>query len=182
MLQEAFQFQKDLCESTFSIATSMQENCENMLKDSLDLNPWLPLEGKKVCLFFSEQYWSTLANMKSSSLLSLDYVENLFTPPESQAKVSPPAAKTSMEKTKPTTRKTTATKSTRAKKTTTTPVSAKKSTPAKKTATGKSTPRQSQAVKSQGAKKSVSTKAPAKKPTSSSATAKKSGGTETKAT
>lgn len=81
MLQQAFEFQKTLCDSTFTIAASVQENCENIMKDMLDLYPWLPAQGKKACLDCSEQYWLGLNKCRKASLSGIDYLEQLVTPP-----------------------------------------------------------------------------------------------------
>lgn len=80
MLQQAWQLQRKVCESTFTIATSVQENSENIMKDMLELNPWMPAESKKVCLDCSEQYWLGLNQCKKASLSGIDFLEQLVTP------------------------------------------------------------------------------------------------------
>ncbi len=187
MLHEAFQFQKDLCESTFSIATSVQENCENLLKDSLDLTPWFPDEGKKACLYWSERYWSTLANLKGSSLLSIEYLEKIITPPKSQVKDSPTEKKASAAqaraatKPKAAVKKTTQAKSSATqKKTPTASATARKTSAAKKSTTAKTAAKKTPVKKTQEAKKSVSPKPKTAQPTAAQTAAAKPGDTETK--
>lgn len=80
MLQQAWQLQRKVCDSTFTIATSVQENCENIMKDMLELNPWMPAESKKVCMDYSEQYWLGLNQCKKASLSGIDFLEQLVTP------------------------------------------------------------------------------------------------------
>jgi hypothetical protein len=80
MLQQAFEFQKTMCDSSFTIATSVQENCENIMKDMLELNPWLPAQGKKACMDYSEQYWLGLNKCRKASLSGIEYLEKLVTP------------------------------------------------------------------------------------------------------
>ena len=180
MLHETFQFQRELCESTFSMATSVQENCETLLKETLELSPWLPAEGKKVCLYLSDQYWSTMANLKGSSLLSLDYVEKILTPPTSQAKSTPTEKKTNVltpSKARTTSAKSSVNAKSPAKKTTkaksTSPTKRKKtatSTPAKKvttankTTTVKATQKKSATAKTQVTAKAVTQKSAAEQP------------------
>jgi hypothetical protein len=81
MLQQTFEFQKTMCDSSFTIATSMQEKCENVMKEMLDLTPWLPEQGKKACLDYSEQYWLGLNKCRKVSLSGIDYIEQLVTAP-----------------------------------------------------------------------------------------------------
>ena len=80
MLHQALEFQKTLCDSSFTIATSVQENCENIMKDMLELSPWLPEQGKKACLDYSEQYWLGLNKCRRASLSGIDYLEQLISP------------------------------------------------------------------------------------------------------
>lgn len=190
MLHETFQFQRELCESTFSITTSVQENCETLLKETLELSPWLPAEGKKVCLYLSDQYWSTMANLKGSSLMSLDYVEKILTPSggqtksaptENKASVTPPSkshvteAKTPVKAKSPVKKKTTRTKSTNSPKRKTTAAStpAKKTAVAKKATTVNTAQKKSPAAKAQNTGTTVSPKSPAEKSPSSLAKAEK---------
>ncbi len=186
MLHEAFQFQKDLCESTFSIATSVQENYENLLKDTLDLTPWFPAEGKKAYLYWSERYWSTLANLKGSSLMSLEYLEKIITPPKGQAKDTPTEKKAAVPakknnavqaraatKSKPAVKKSTQAKSPAAqKKATTASATARKTSAAKKSTTTKT------AAKKTPVKKTQETKTT--QPAAAQSAATKPGDTETK--
>ena len=81
MLHETFQFQKTLCDGSFTIATSIQENCESILKEALNLSPWIPEQGKKACLDSSEQYWLGLNKCRQATLASIDYFESLVLPP-----------------------------------------------------------------------------------------------------
>ncbi len=195
MLQETFQFQKDLCESTFSIATAVQENCETLLKDTLELTPWVPAEGKNAYLFWSEQYWSTLANLKGSSLMSIEYLEKIITPQKSQDKKSPTAKKTGVVpqvkasaapakseiKAKAPAKKTTRAKSTGTKKKTTpASTSAKKAATAKKSTSVKAAPKKSPAVKTQQTKKADSLQPTGNQSVTPQVTAKKSGDAESK--
>jgi len=80
MLQQTIEFQKTLCDSTFTIATSVQENCENIMKDMMEFYPWLPAQGKKVCLDYSEQYWLGLNKCRKASLSGIEYLEQLISP------------------------------------------------------------------------------------------------------
>lgn len=100
MLQQTFEFQKTLCDSTFTIAASVQENCENIMKDMLDLYPWLPAQGKKACLEYSEQYWLGLNKCRKASLSGIEYFEQLVTQPLKAGEKT--ARKTSKEKAAPT--------------------------------------------------------------------------------
>ena len=100
MLEKVFQFQKDLCDSTYTIASSVQENYESVLKNTLDYYPWLPDQGKKVCLFWSEQCWLGLDNLKKASLSNLDYIEKMVTPPTLKQKTTK-AAKQAAQTAKP---------------------------------------------------------------------------------
>jgi hypothetical protein len=100
MLQQAFEFQKTVCDSSFTIAASVQENCENIMKDMLDLYPWLPAQGKKVCLEYSEQYWLGLNKCRKASLSGIEYFEQLVTQPLKAEEKT--ASKTSKERTAPT--------------------------------------------------------------------------------
>ncbi len=186
MLHEAFQFQKDLCESTFSIATSVQENYENLLKDTLDLTPWFPAEGKKAYLYWSERYWSTLANLKGSSLMSIEYLEKIITPPKGQAKETPAEKKAAVPakknnavqartatKTKPAVKKTTQAKRPAAKKkASTASATTRKTSVATKSTTAKT------AAKKTPVKKNQETKTT--QPAAAQASATKTGDTETK--
>ena len=81
MLLQTLQFQKEICSASFIIATSVQENCENILKDTLALTPLVPEQGKDLCLYYSEQYWLSLERMKKTSLASLDLFAKLTSPP-----------------------------------------------------------------------------------------------------
>lgn len=81
MLQQTLQFQKEVCDASFTIATSVQENCENILKDTLKLYPMMPKEGKEMYLYCSEQYWLSLNRMRKASLASIDLFESLAAPP-----------------------------------------------------------------------------------------------------
>jgi hypothetical protein len=102
MLQHAFEFQKTLCDSTFTIATSVQEKCENIMKDMLDLHPWLPVQGKKACLDYSEQYWLGLNKCRKASLSGLEYLEQLISPPaKADKKQATPQAASKASKAKP---------------------------------------------------------------------------------
>ena len=102
ILQQAFEFQKTLCDSTFTIATSVQEKCENIMKDMLDLQPWLPAQGKKACLDYSEQYWLGLNKCRKASLSGLEYLEQLVTPPaKADKKQATPQAASKTSKAKP---------------------------------------------------------------------------------
>lgn len=94
MLQHAFDLQKTLCDSTFTIATSVQENCENIMKDMLDLYPWLPEKGKKAYMDYSEQYWLGLNKCRKASLSGIEYLEQLVTQPmKAKEKTAPTKAK-----------------------------------------------------------------------------------------
>jgi hypothetical protein len=105
MLQQAFEFQKTVCDSSFTIATSVQENCENIMKDMLELYPWLPAQGKKACMEYSEQYWLGLNKCRKASLSGIEYLEKLVTPTMQDeekaagksAKEKPAPAKTSKQ-------------------------------------------------------------------------------------
>jgi len=104
MLQHAFEFQKTLCDSTFTIAASVQENCENIMKDMLDLYPLLPAQGKKAYIDYSEQYWLGLNKCRKASLSGIDYLEQLVTQPikaEGKTAARQTASKTSKEKPAP---------------------------------------------------------------------------------
>lgn len=196
MLQETFQFQKDLCESTFSIATAVQENCETLLKDTLELTPWVPAEGKNAFLYWSEQCWSTLANLKGSSLMSIEYLEKIITPPESQDKKRPTAKKavvvpplkssTTPAKSEVTVKapakKTTRAKSTGTQKKTTTSASttAKKTATARKSTAVKTASKKSAAVKTQQTKKADSLQPTGNQSVTPPVAAKKSGSAEPK--
>lgn len=81
MLQQTLQFQKEVCDASFTIATSIQENCENILKDTLEFYPLMPKEGKELCLYCSEQYWLSLNRLKKTSLAGLDLFGKFTTPP-----------------------------------------------------------------------------------------------------
>ena len=81
MLQQTLQFQKEVCDASFTIVTSVQENCENILKDTLKLYPLMPKEGKDFCLYCSEQYWLSLNRMRKNSLASIDLFEQFTAPP-----------------------------------------------------------------------------------------------------
>lgn len=81
MLQQTLQFQKEVCNASFTIATSIQENCENILKDTLELYPLMPKEGKELCLYCSEQYWLSMNRLKKTSLASIDLFEKFTAPP-----------------------------------------------------------------------------------------------------
>ncbi|MDJ0622807.1 MAG: hypothetical protein QNJ17_07565 [Desulfocapsaceae bacterium] len=81
MLQQTLQFQKEVFDASFTIATSVQENCENILKDTLKLYPLIPKEGKELCLYYSEQYWLSLNRMRKTSLASIDLFEKFTAPP-----------------------------------------------------------------------------------------------------
>ncbi len=101
MLQQAFEFHKTLCDSTFTIAASVQENCENIMKDMLDLYPLLPAQGKKACLDYSEQYWLGLNQCRKASLSGIEYLEQLITPQmkaEAKTAARQTADKTSKDK------------------------------------------------------------------------------------
>lgn len=156
MLNQTLEFQKSLYDSTFTIITSVQENCEDMLKNTLQLYPWIPEPGKQACLFLSDQYWQGVRQIKASSLLQLDYMESLLSPPEKkQEKKSGSVAKvTPVAPQKPAIDKTQTVAKTAAK-------------PAK-TAT-----RRAPAPKTKPAAKRTSASATTKKPTTKRATAKK---------
>lgn len=94
MLHQAFEFQKTICDSSFTIAASVQENCENIMKDMLDFYPWLPEQGKKTCLDYSEQYWLGINKCRKASLSGIDYLEQLMSPPSDTKKKGTATRKT----------------------------------------------------------------------------------------
>lgn len=138
MLQQTLQFQKEVCDASFTIATSVQENCENILKDTLKLYPMMPKEGKELCLYCSEQYWLSLNRMRKTSLASIDLFEKFTAPPmvfptkkTDRKKAAPAEPKKSTVKTKATTKSNGAVK----KQTKTTPANAAKTAEKKAAAT-----------------------------------------------
>lgn len=89
MLPRTLHVQKEVCNVSFTIATSVQENCENILKDTLELFPWMPKEQKGLCLYCSEQYRLSLSRLKKTSLASIDLFERFSLPPTAMSEKKP---------------------------------------------------------------------------------------------
>ena len=82
---ETLGLQKTAFTTTISIISTMQQHGENLLKTSLEQNPWLPGSSKRACLNMTNiysKYWENFKSITSQSFESMEKISSPNTKPE----------------------------------------------------------------------------------------------------
>lgn len=61
---EMFNYQKNFIDNAFDLMAKIQTQGEQMMKMSIDNNPWLPEESKRICSYWSETRQNFMQNYK----------------------------------------------------------------------------------------------------------------------
>ena len=108
---QALRYQKAISETAFSLLSVAQHSGAEMLKQSLDHHSWLPVSGKKSCLYWSEQCIQATDQLRSIMEKGFEQVEKQLSPvspydatiktPSKPASSSQQTVKTSVQESAP---------------------------------------------------------------------------------
>ncbi len=80
MFTKNIELQKTAFVTTISIISTMQQHGEDLLKTSLEQNPWLPESSKRACLNMTNSYSKYWENFKSATHQSIEAMEKISSP------------------------------------------------------------------------------------------------------
>jgi hypothetical protein len=80
MLSKTIGLQKAAFTNSLAIFTTMQQHGEDLLKTTLEQNPWLPGDSKSACLFWADFYSEYLENLKSVADQGFAAIERVSLP------------------------------------------------------------------------------------------------------
>lgn len=78
-------FQKVVFDNTFNLMKTFQSQGEAWMNLSIDQNPWLPEDGKKMCSYWNETCQKGMTNYKDLMDTSFSKAREMFTPPGTPA-------------------------------------------------------------------------------------------------
>ncbi|MCP4118274.1 MAG: hypothetical protein GY737_23325 [Desulfobacteraceae bacterium] len=79
-------FQQVMFNNTFNMMKTFQSQGEAWMNLSMDQNPWLPEDGKKMCSYWNETCQKSLDDYKNFVDTSFSKAREMFGPPAKPAK------------------------------------------------------------------------------------------------
>ena len=80
MFAKTIGLQKTAFNNTLTIFSTLQHHGEDLLKMTLEKNPWLPKSSKNACLYWSDFYSKYLENLRSVANQGFAEIERISSP------------------------------------------------------------------------------------------------------
>jgi len=78
-------YQKIFFDNTFNFLSMFQKQGEKMIHMSIDQNPWIPDDGKKICSYWTDAYQKQINNYKEFVDTNFYKIKEVMSGPKKEA-------------------------------------------------------------------------------------------------
>jgi hypothetical protein len=78
IFSQMIDYQKIHFDNTFHLMSMLQSQGEQVINMSIEQNPWIPDDGKKICAYWTEAYKKQMNNYKSFVDTNFDKLKEMM--------------------------------------------------------------------------------------------------------